>query len=452
MDNKKSKYIFIVLSVVCIMMIVLSSVKDGIMNPIRNTIGYVLVPFQNGVNTLGFGIYENLKEHRTLEEVLEENKKLNEKIGVLVEQNNRLTQDSGELQRLRELYDLDRDYMQYEKIAARVIAKDSENWFQVFRINKGSQDGIRVDQNVMANGGLIGIVTDVGLNYATVRSIIDDESRVSAMGIQASDTCIVAGDLTLYEKGRLKITDMKKDASIQDGDRIVTSSISAKFMPGILIGYAVDVKEDEKRLMKDGYLIPAADFNDLSEVLVIKEVKSDSFLDENNGEAALNRTKDKTESGDTLPETANVAPGANVKSSWAGMEGLTPLSEVVENHSADTADDYIITAKDISDVPSVTIGSAESEDDDGEGNRENRASRTSAHEDNEGDEGASQSRNPGRQEESEEENRETETTSSPETDRRTEQVSQERNNEEETVRETAAEEDSSEELIEENPG
>ena len=452
MDNKKSKYIFIVLSVVCIMMIVLSSVKDGIMNPIRNTIGYVLVPFQKGVNTLGFGIYENLKEHRTLEEVLEENKKLNEKIGILVEQNNRLTQDSGELQRLRELYDLDRDYMQYEKIAARVIAKDSENWFQVFRIDKGSQDGIRVDQNVMANGGLIGIVTDVGLNYATVRSIIDDESRVSAMGLQASDTCIVAGDLTLYEKGRLKITDMKKDASIQDGDRIVTSSISAKFMPGILIGYAVDVKEDEKRLMKDGYLIPAADFDDLSEVLVIKEVKSDSFLDENNGEAALNRTKDKTNSGDTLPETANVAPGANVKSSWAGMEGLTPLSEVVENHSADTADDYIITAKDISDVPSVTIGSAESEDDDGEGNRENRASRTSAHEDDAGDEGASQSSNPGRQEESEEENRETETTSSPETDRRTEQVSQERNNEEETVRETAAEEDSSEELIEENPG
>ena len=452
MENKKSKYIFIVLSVACIMMIVISSVKDGIMNPIRNTIGYVLVPFQNGVNTLGFGIYENLKEHRTLEEVLEENKKLNEKIGVLVEQNNRLTQDSGELQRLRELYDLDRDYMQYEKIAARVIAKDSENWFQVFRINKGSQDGIRVDQNVMANGGLIGIVTDVGLNYATVRSIIDDESRVSAMGIQASDTCIVAGDLTLYEKGRLKITDMKKDASIQDGDRIVTSSISAKFMPGILIGYAVDVKEDEKRLMKDGYLIPAADFNDLSEVLVIKEVKSDSFLDENNGEAALNRTKDKTKSGDTLPETADVTPGANVKASWAGMEGLTPLSEVVGDHSADTADDYIITAKDISDVPSVTIGSAESEDDDGEGNRENRASRTSAHEDNAVDEGASQSRNPGRQEESEEENRETETTSSPETDRRTEQVSQERNNEEETVRETAAEEDSSEEIIEENPG
>nr|WP_081828160.1 rod shape-determining protein MreC [Oribacterium sp. FC2011] len=450
MDNKKSKYIFIVLSVVCIMMIVLSSVKDGIMNPIRNTIGYVLVPFQKGVNTLGFGIYENLKEHRTLEEVLEENKRLNEKIGILVEQNNRLTQDSGELQRLRELYDLDQDYMQYEKIAARVIAKDSENWFQVFRIDKGSQDGIRVDQNVMANGGLIGIVTDVGLNYATVRSIIDDESRVSAMGIQASDTCIVAGDLTLYEKGRLRITDMKKDASIQDGDRIVTSSISAKFMPGILIGYAVDVKEDEKRLMKDGYLIPAADFDDLSEVLVIKEVKSDSFLDENNGEAALNRTK--TKNSETLPDAANVTAGTNVKSSWAGMEGLTPLSEVVGNGTADTADDYIVTAKDITDVPSVTIGSNESDDDDDEDNTGNRSSSTSASEDNAGNEGTSQRRNVSRQEEDDEENREAETTSSSETESETEQVSQARNNEEETVRETVAEEDSSEEIIEENPG
>ena len=132
-------------------------------------------------------------------------------------------------------------------------------------------------------GGLVGIVTDVGLNYATVRSIIDDESRVSAMGIQSSDTCIVAGDLTLFQEGRLRITDMKKDAVIQDGDRIVTSNISSKFVPGILIGYAVDVHDDEKHLMKNGYLIPAADFDDMSEVLVITEVKADSFKDTNDG-------------------------------------------------------------------------------------------------------------------------------------------------------------------------
>ena len=76
--------------------------------------------------------------------------------------------------------------MQYNKIGARVIARDSEKWFQVFRINKGSADGIAVDMNVVADGGLVGIVTDVGANYATVRSIIDDSSRVGAMSLDSS--------------------------------------------------------------------------------------------------------------------------------------------------------------------------------------------------------------------------------------------------------------------------
>lgn len=412
------------------MMIVLSSVKDGIMNPIRNTIGYVLVPFQSGVNSVGFGIYENLKEHRTLTEVEEENKKLNEKIGVLTEQNNRLTLDSGELQRLRELYNLDITYGQYEKIAARVIAKDSENWFQVFRIDKGSKDGIRVDQNVMADGGLIGIVTDVGLNYATVRSIIDDESRVSAMGIQAEDTCIVAGDLTLYEQGRLRITDMKKDASIQDGDRIVTSNISAKFMPGILIGYAVDVKEDEQRLMKDGYLIPAADFDDLSEVLVIKTVKSDSFKEENNGESILEET-----SANEVPDGATVAD-VNITSTWSGMEGLTPLSEVVNGQESQTAADFPISASDIAEGEAEEVTDSSDEDD----SETSGSSRTETEE-------------PSKDVSSERTERETEETTSETSSRETENVRSEETRESGSNREVQDDNstEETEELIEENP-
>lgn len=355
MENRKSKYIFIVLSVLCIMMIVLSSVKDGLMNPIRNTIGYVLVPLQSGVNRVGYGLYEELENHRALKDALEENKRLNDEIGLLTEENNRLTQNEGELNRLRALYDLDQDYLQYDKVAARVIAKDSENWFQVFRIDKGSQDGIRVDQNVMANGGLVGIVTDVGLNYATVRSIIDDESRVSAMSLQSGSDCIVAGDLSLYESGRLRITDMQKDATIQDGDRIVTSNISSKFMPGILIGYAVDIQDDEKKLMKTGYLVPVADFDDLTEVLVLKEVKDDSFLDENDGQDILMKSSDTTAAAEeetsaaetatgssegeaaTLDSSSEAAETAESSTQWTGMEGLTPLSEITEKASTDEA-------------------------------------------------------------------------------------------------------------------
>ena len=277
MEGRKSKYIFIILTVLCVMMVVLSSIKDGLMNPLRNAVGTVLVPMQTGVNRVGRGLYSHWEKHKSLVEAEEENTKLQAKIDTLTEENNILKQNEEELRRLRELYALDQDYLQYKKVAARVIAKDSENWFQVCRIDKGSKDGIKVDQNVMAKGGLVGIVTDVGLNYATVRSIIDDESRVSCMGIQSSDTCIVAGDLKLYEEGRLRISNMKKDAVIQDGDRIVTSNISSKFLPGILVGFAIDIRVDEKRLMKNGYLIPAADFTNLQEVLVLTDRKDDRF-------------------------------------------------------------------------------------------------------------------------------------------------------------------------------
>ena len=277
MEGRKSKYIFIILTVLCVMMVVLSSIKDGLMNPLRNAVGTVLVPMQTGVNRVGRGLYSHWEKHKSLVEAEEENTKLQTKIDTLTEENNILKQNEEELRRLRELYALDQDYLQYKKVAARVIAKDSENLFQVFRIDKGSNDCIKVDQNVMAKGGLVGIVTDVGLNYATVRSIIDDESRVSCMGIQSSDTCIVAGDLKLYEEGRLRISNMKKDAVIQDGDRIVTSNISSKFLPGILVGFAIDIQVDEKRLMKNGYLIPAADFTNLQEVLVLTDRKDDRF-------------------------------------------------------------------------------------------------------------------------------------------------------------------------------
>ena len=125
----------------------------------------------------------------------------------------------------------------------------------------------------MAGGGLVGIVTDTGANYATVRSIIDDSSRVSAMAMQSGDRCLVGGDLTLYKEGRLRITDIPDGADVKEGDRIVTSNISSAFLPGILIGYAADITQDSNKLTSSGYLIPVAEFDNLQEVLIITQVK-----------------------------------------------------------------------------------------------------------------------------------------------------------------------------------
>ena len=273
MEKKRSKYLLIGLTVICILLIGITSIKDGVLEPLRTGVGYVLVPLQTGVNAVGRGIYNGIRDYTQLKDALEENESLKEEVARLTEENNRLQANQFELARLRDLYELDQEYMNYEKIGARIIAKDSGDWFQVFRINKGSADGVEVDDNVIAGGGLVGIVTDVGANYATVRSIIDDSSRVSAMALQSGDNCIVAGDLTLFEEGRLRITNITRDGDVKNGDPIVTSNISSKFLPGILIGYAADITVDSERLTKSGYLIPVADFDKLQEVLIITDTK-----------------------------------------------------------------------------------------------------------------------------------------------------------------------------------
>jgi rod shape-determining protein MreC len=275
MDSKKSRYFLIGLSIFCMLLIGVTSIRDGFLDPLRTGVGYFLIPVQSGVNRAGTALYNSIRTYGDFKAALAENEVLREKVDTLTEENSRLQAEQFELKRLRELYDLDQDYMQYEKIGARIIAKDSGDWFQVFRINKGSADGVRVDANVIAGGGLVGIVTDVGANYATVRSIIDDVSRVSGMAQQSGDNCIVSGDLTLFSEGRLRITNITKDGDVKDGDRIVTSNISSKYLPGILIGYAADITTDTTRLTKSGYLIPVAQFDNLQEVLVITKLKDD---------------------------------------------------------------------------------------------------------------------------------------------------------------------------------
>ena len=275
MKISNNRLVLIVLSVSCVGMIGLTTIKNEQLRPIRTAVGYFLLPVQTGVNRVGSAVYSNFKNQAKMRTALADNESLREQVATLTMENTRLQSDSYELSRLRKLYELNQTYGQYRMTGARVIAKDTGNWFHVFRIDKGARDGIKPDMNVVGDGGLIGIVTDVGDNYATVRSIIDDVSRVSAMAIQSNDTCIVSGNLQLYANGKLKISDITDTADIKDGDAIVTSTVSSKFLPGILIGYAGDLKTDPDRLTRSGTLVPVADFETIQEVMVILDLKSE---------------------------------------------------------------------------------------------------------------------------------------------------------------------------------
>lgn len=273
-DSEKSKLMLGIITVLCAVLIVLSFTTDMMSGPLRYVTG-VITPIQSGMNAIGTWISEKGDYLFNTTDLRSENAELKKKVEELTAENTSLLQNQDEFERLKDLLELKEEYEDYPTVAARIIAKDSGNWFNVFTINKGSNDGIKVDMNVIASGGLVGIVTSVGPNWATVRAIIDDYSNVSAEITSTSDNCIIAGNLKLIDEGKIslvKLTDA--DDKVTVGDKVVTSEISNRFLPGILIGYVSEIETDSNNLTKSGSITPVVDFRHLHEVLVITILKN----------------------------------------------------------------------------------------------------------------------------------------------------------------------------------
>ncbi|MGN0170311.1 MAG: rod shape-determining protein MreC [Lachnospiraceae bacterium] len=270
-----TKNLFITLSCFCVCVIFLSLTFNINGGPVKTVADYVFVPMQRGLNKIGYDVSSKVEELKTLREVMAVNEELKKQVEELTFENSTLKLEQYELENLRQLYELDNKYPSYKKTAARVIGKDAGNWFHTFIIDKGRKDGIEVDMNVIAEGGLVGIVTSVGRHSATVSTIINDQSNVSGMMISTSDYCVVRGSLKSMTEDQVIEFDTLKDNKNQvtEGEQVVTSNISDKYLEGILIGYVTTIKTDPNNLTKSGTITPVVDFEHLEEVLVIMEKK-----------------------------------------------------------------------------------------------------------------------------------------------------------------------------------
>lgn len=269
-----TKYILFALSFLCLVTIVLSFVMSQFASPVKSAAAYVITPVTKGMNKVGSWFSDKAGEISEIRHYRKENADLKATIADLQNKNAMSVQDRNELEQLKALYKLDNKYSDYDTVGARIISKDASNWYSVFTIDKGSNDGIEVDMNVIGDGGLVGIVYETGKNYSLVRSIIDDESNVSAQFASSSDQCIIKGSLQLINDGVLQVFNINKSAGVKDGDMLVTSNISSKFLPGILIGYVKDISDDSNNLTKSAYVTPVVDFAHLDIVLVITQKKT----------------------------------------------------------------------------------------------------------------------------------------------------------------------------------
>lgn len=269
-----SKYLLFILTCLCTVLMVLTFSTDIFNKPLNTAVGYVVVPFQQGISKVGSWLSGRKDELIQIRQLLEENAQLQQQVDDLLVENTLLQQEKAELSRLRELYLLDNQYDEYHKVGARIIARDSGNWYSAFVIDKGENDGLEVDMNVIASGGLVGRISEVGPNWARVTSIIADNSNVSAKTLNSSDTMIVSGDLQTMQDGVIRFSQLiDSQDSVAVGDKVVTSHISDKYLPNILIGTIHTINKDSNNLTKSGYLTPAVDFEHLEEVLVITDMK-----------------------------------------------------------------------------------------------------------------------------------------------------------------------------------
>lgn len=268
------KMLLILLTVICMLLLSVSVLFKDATRPFTSIVAAVVIPMQDGINSVGVWVSDRAGSMQSMEELRTENEQLRQQVEDLTRQNESLQSDQSELEELRSLFALSQQYVNYTKIGARVISSGSGNWYENFVINKGSDDGIAVNMNVLAGDGLVGIVTEVGHNFARVQSIISDDSSVSAMSASAADTCVVKGNSESARRdGVIDVTYISKDAAMVAGEELVTSNISSKYLPGLKIGTVSGIEMDSSNLTKSAKLTPVVDFQHVDEVLVITQLK-----------------------------------------------------------------------------------------------------------------------------------------------------------------------------------
>ena len=263
--------VVVVVSVMFFFMIILTWETRDEISPMEKSISHVIIPVQKGVTYFGDWLTDRVDFVQNIGDLETMNIDLQDKVDQLTYENQILEQSKLELQRLRELQELDSRYADYPKTGARVIGKDPGNWYSVFTIDKGSDDGIAVDMVVLAGAGLVGKIIEVGPGYAKVRSIIDDNSSVSAIVARTNDLCTVRGDLTLFNEGYLAVDYISDEINLVLNDEITTSHLGTVYPPGILIGEVIKIEDNPTTLTQAAFINPYVDFKDLQEVLVINQ-------------------------------------------------------------------------------------------------------------------------------------------------------------------------------------
>ena len=230
----------------------------------RQAILFSITPFVKVTAVFVGGVTNVWHDYVDLRNLQEENKHLRRDVGTLHRRIEQLEEQALETQRLQRLLAL-REVPQAQSLTARVMAKDATNWFKTVLVDRGSLDGVRRNQSVVAPDGLVGRVVEVTPASAKVQLLTDQVSAVGGLLQRTRVTGIVSGNLGAGT--RVRYLPLLADVAV--GDLVVTSGMGGVFPKGIPIGRITTVERRSGALFQEATVQPTVDLSRLEEVLIL---------------------------------------------------------------------------------------------------------------------------------------------------------------------------------------
>lgn len=270
-DGKNGKIGFIVTSLILIFLVIFTNLDQNIIGKLTSPFVKISRSVQNGFTNFSNKLKGNDEYFSSLDSVKKQYEDLKEENERLVSENQKLVALEAENKTLKEQLKLADNYKEYDVIPGYVIQKDFSNYSKVLVINLGSEDGVKVGMTVVAEKGLVGYVVSVESNSAKVQTIVDTASVVSGFISNSEKSLVARGQLDSNK--RIKGNYIDNDVVINEGDSIITSGLGGIYPKNINIGRVGEIVNTQNKTNRYVYIDVATDFDNLSNIVVIKNQK-----------------------------------------------------------------------------------------------------------------------------------------------------------------------------------
>lgn len=241
--------------------------------PLNQAFGLVTVPLQRLSSSISGAASGFFEKYVQAQKLYEENEALREENIRLREQMVDYEAYKRENEHYRAVLGLKEQNPDFELEPAEVIGRDPNDPFSGFTIDRGTMHGVSPYNPVLTPAGLVGWVTDVGLNYAKVETILDVSIDVGAVDTRTRESGVVTGEIALAREGLCKLGYLPRDTAVAEGDIIQTSGLEsvfgAVFPKGLIIGTVTDVKAENNGIVLYACVQPAADVTSVKDVFVL---------------------------------------------------------------------------------------------------------------------------------------------------------------------------------------